>query len=677
VGAPCQGGLGAARLAASVMPGSIRLNRGDALAVLTLLGTATLIALPILRGGYLTYVDNAVHLAEIHDLSRADSNGWSEIGFAGFPLGTLHSPLWYPLLAWLVRHGAPIHPIYAFVLVAGFVAPPLAIYWVARRRMSPARAGALAYLVLVQPSMIWGIGSPLGGMWTNALAAAMLIVLADLYARRTLTAKEHLLASFVLGLAVLTHLFVLPLVAILAAITITLHWREGSMTRQELLRRAGGWLVAAAASAKYWLTFVWVANQNAAPVQAFRPLGIAARLLLPADPMYLLDDRLREAIRWDLHLTDALPPAIVVLLGVYGFFGRKVRQDALGRTGFWLASVVLGCLVIHRYAPLHFLGPVSWRLIDWVRFGLALSAMAPLKEASFSWMERRPTRNAVSAAVLGVSLGVWWGAPLRRDAAPDMKRELASIDSLWAWLRENARPEWGRIYLQDTFGLEWKEAGLSQSHVLALTAHHVGMPQLGTYYGIVPYGLRWTLSEWSSLFGAWEPKEEWLKEAMEKTNAGVLVTSSLEMGEHVGKMSAFAQLYAASEFVVWRWRNAENRPVAELTPANHLSDVRFRTGDIRFDLVADYPRTRVLAKTGWHPWWRLQGIPGAWLRESPEGFLVIDDIPDGHFSVHLFYEPSPLPGRVSACGWAFLVAWLLVLRRDTERARRGASASVS
>jgi hypothetical protein len=657
------------------MSGSIRLGRGDALAILALIGSAVVIGWPILAGGYLTYIDNAVHLAEIRDLASAGSNGWSEIGFAGFPLATLHSPLWYPLLAWLVRHGAPLHPIYASCLVLGFLAPPLALYSVARRRMSAARAGALAYLVLIQSPMTWGIGSPLAGMWTNAFAAAILVLLADLYAREQLTAREHLAASFLLGLAVLTHLFVLPLVLLIAIITTTLHVRAGTMTREELVRRGGGYLVAAAASAKYWLTFLWVGNQSAAPLQAFRPIHIAARLLLPADPMYLGDDRLGEAIRLDLYLTDVVPLVLLVALGVYGFFQRKTSQDTLGRTGFWLASLVFGCLLIHRYFPLRFLGPVSWRLLDWVRFGLAFSAMAPLRTASVSWLEKNPSRNAVLAAACGVSLSVWWGTPLRRDAAPDMTRELARIDSLWAWLRDNARPEWGRIYLQDTFGWRWLEGGLAQSHLLALTAYHVGMPQLGTYYGIVPYGLRWTLSEFNSLFSTWEPKEDWLKEAMDKTNAGVLVTSSEDVGELVGKMSAFTQLYRASEFAVWRLDGAEDHPIAELTPANHVSRVDFRKGDIRFDLVADYPRSRILAKTAWHAWWHLEGIPGAWLRESPEGFLVIDDIPEGKFSVHLFYEPSPLPGRVSACGWAFLAAWALFLERERARRRAGTEAS--
>ena len=73
------------------MPGAFRLakvGREDAVALLLLAGTAAIVSAPIWRGGYLTYIDNSVHIAEILELSRNQARGWSEIAFAGFPLGT-------------------------------------------------------------------------------------------------------------------------------------------------------------------------------------------------------------------------------------------------------------------------------------------------------------------------------------------------------------------------------------------------------------------------------------------------------------------------------------------------------------------------------------------------------------------------------------------------------------
>src|ERR1700753_557296 len=118
------------------MPRTPRFGLGDALGLLSLALTATVIAWPILGFGYLTYIDNSVHLAEIYELARPGQNGWSELGFAGLPVDTLDSPLFHPLLAPPARAGMPLEPMYVAMLWTGYIAPSLGLYFVARRRAS-------------------------------------------------------------------------------------------------------------------------------------------------------------------------------------------------------------------------------------------------------------------------------------------------------------------------------------------------------------------------------------------------------------------------------------------------------------------------------------------------------------------------------------------------------------
>jgi hypothetical protein len=651
----------------------LRLAKEDAFAVFALLGTSVVIALPILRGGYFTYVDNSVHLAEIYELARSHGD-WTEIGFAGFALGTLHSPLWYPLLAAVVRLGVPLEPVYAALLLLSFAAPSLALYFCTRARCGSFRAALVAYLLLVQPQVTWGIGSPLGGMWTHALAAAGFTILAELWTRDTLTLVQQFVAAAVLALVLVTHSFAWPAVALLALIVVVQGRRARTLSDDELGKRAVGAAIAAAAAAKYWLTFLMSADPEAAPIQRLRPSELLARLLLPADPMYLTDGRLRESIRWDLHLTDAIPAFSLVGLGVYGFFRRRAPKDTFARTGFWLATSMLACLVVHRYVKLPFLGPVAWRLLSWVDTGFAWSAVAGVSALP---LERVPSlARRFGAPVLALSsaaLGFWWGLPLRHEADSNFDVERAHLERLWAWLRKNARPEWGRVYLHDTFGYGWDGPGLAHSHVLALTSHYANTLQIGTYYGVVPYRLRWTLSEFDTFFGSWSPSRDWVLEAMGKVNASVLVVSNDEMKQWLLRTGVCDVLYEVARYAVLRVRGLENRFVAELTPSNHAGPVRFELGSIEFPLDAGYPRTRVLVKTGYHPWWRLDGIPGAMLRESPEGFLVIDRIPAGHFEVRLRYEPSAIPGAVSAAGISALLGWAALLFAPRLRRRREAA----
>ena len=82
----------------------------DRLALLALCGASLIIGSPVLVGGYLGYLDNPAHLAEVYSLARESINGWSEIAFCGFPLGRLHSPLWYGALVALAKLGVPVEP---------------------------------------------------------------------------------------------------------------------------------------------------------------------------------------------------------------------------------------------------------------------------------------------------------------------------------------------------------------------------------------------------------------------------------------------------------------------------------------------------------------------------------------------------------------------------------------
>src|SRR6516162_6998746 len=90
----------------------------DLLSLGTIVAMTLIISFPALQGQFLDYMDNAVHLAELRDLGRPDSNGWSELGFCGFPLHTLQSPLLYGLLARFSHNGAWLNALYTTATVA-------------------------------------------------------------------------------------------------------------------------------------------------------------------------------------------------------------------------------------------------------------------------------------------------------------------------------------------------------------------------------------------------------------------------------------------------------------------------------------------------------------------------------------------------------------------------------
>jgi hypothetical protein len=151
-------------------------------------------------------------------------------------------------------------------------------------------------------------------------------------------------------------------------------------------------------------------------------------------------------------------------------------------------------------------------------------------------------------------------------------------------------------------------------------------------------------------------------------------------------MDTFKRIHETGRFEIWRRqdgneaegrRDAESRPIAELSPSNVVSNVRWARDELTFTLEAGYARARILVKTSFHPWWRIEGPPRAWLRESPEGFLVVDDIPKGRHEIRLRYQPGNLPGRVSALGWVLLAGWAGLVAWQERRGAAGKPAGAS
>ncbi len=449
----------------------------DRIAVAALLLAALVLAWPILSGGYFTYADNSSHLAEIHSLAEEQFQGWSDIAFCGFPVGTLHSPFWYGTLGMLARFGLPAGFLYALMLFVGFIAPPLALYYVARRSLSPVLAGLLAYVLLIQHPSLVGLGSPLGGMWTYYLAAALWLVLIRRLIEPVRSRRDFVWIGLLVGLIASTHLFVVVPLAITGVIHLAY-----SLFKRTGLKQLGFQAVAAVAgllaAASYWLPMALSSESVTFTPQNLAPAMVFARWLFPTEIIDLVKGEAPSLTA--RTMIDAIPMWLLAAAGFAGAALRRRRKIEFTLYGLLTALVVL--VLVAFVAPTsnaRIFGPVSWRLIYFVRLGLALGAIPLLAAlADNGLVPRRVWARWVSAAVC-VGLCVWWGAPLRAASPKKNSREMTDVRALWTWLDKNKSGDWGRVYLQDTFMTPPENAELARSHVLSLTAHEAGVRQLG------------------------------------------------------------------------------------------------------------------------------------------------------------------------------------------------------
>ena len=233
----------------------MQLNRLDFAALSILFVSAVTVGWPIWTGGYLTYMDNPVHIAEIQALASGEQ--WSDIGFCGFPLGYLHSPIWYDGLSFLVLLGVPAGPLFAAFLLLASLCPSVAIYVVGRRHLPPLVALVPAWLLLVQRTAIMGYSSVFAGMAPFYIACGLLILFIHLLASVDRSWRHVRYITFCLSLLALTHMYALQVAVMVAAIH----------SFRLMLVRPTGWLVtlkrdsvayalAALCSSLYWYPLV-------------------------------------------------------------------------------------------------------------------------------------------------------------------------------------------------------------------------------------------------------------------------------------------------------------------------------------------------------------------------------------------------------------------------------------
>jgi len=643
-------------------------TRAELAVVAALLATAFVIGSPILGGGWLTYLDNPAHIAEIRSLASDGASGWSRIGFAGLSLDTLHSPLFWRGLAAIDRLGVDIGPIYAALTCLGVAAPAIAVFVVARRRLAVPWSAGLAYVVLIQRTAIVGTAAATGGMWTFYLASAALILLADRLARPTTGRRDVAAIAALLGFIGLTHMFVLVAAVILVGVHaawtgLARRVRPGAPPVAAILRRdALGCALAAAASAVYWLPTMTGAGDFQLP-QDLPPSTLGALLVAPTDVIELLAHLPASALPGYL---ESVPMVGLLVAGLAGAVVVRRRDvDPVAAYGAGLAVTVIVLLVSASVRHLDALGPVSWRFLYFVRIGAALAAIPILARLAgrFAPSTARPRRVRAaiggSAAIAAIASGWLWGAPLRHDVPDVDGAEMTEVRALWAWLRATPDPDGGRVYLQDTFGAEPHDRALIGSHVLALTLDQTGVEPLGPFYGVIPAAtVLYVRSEFGLMFGG---PTVYNNNGTQVLNAPIgswdvsRVVTSTPAAAAAFRTAGWDVVHEVGRFVVFRYPHEppHRAPVGVL-------DGRYLAIELDGDATIAH---------AYHRYWRVARGPAALrLERSPSGRMAIAGLRPGRQTIILEYRPPPV-WPVSVTAWLVLAVVAYGGRRFRLRSR--------
>jgi hypothetical protein len=650
----------------------------DALAVVTLLTTGAVIAWPIVSGGYLTYLDNPAHIAEVYASASEARNGWSEIAFCGFPINTLHSPLWYGFLSLLVRIGVGVSLPYVLCLWLGFTSPALAVYWVARRVLTPLPAAVLAYLLLVQRPAIVGIGSAMGGMWTFFVATAALILLIDRLLRPCVTRRDAGAVAALVGFILVTHLYTVVPLGLLALLHL---WTVVGGKRGDprgLLKQAAAAVLGVLAAALYWVPMVLAGKSMVIHAQNLDAAMVVARLAMPTHVLDLVNQRVPPFTI--TAAVESLPMVALIAAGFVGTLCLRRRANDVPLYGALMAITLLTLLLfVTGEFDVTLFGPGSWRMLYFVRVGLALAAIpfAVRIAETAPWRQRATKWVALTTAAAAIASGVWFGKPLEAVAVPANSAEMAEVEALWDWLAENRTEDWGRVYLQDTFELPRPDVKLSQSHVLALTSHRTGVRQLGAFYGVAPYRtVSWTPSEFGTLFRKFIYDDEHISRIQKQlwaTNSTHVVTCDPRTRRQLAQSANFRLLHSVGRFAVYSATQFASQWVSPSKPGVEVTADEFQTGRIRFDIRLSRPGAEVLVKSSYHPAWRVSKSRESrtLVRLENSGLMTLEGLDTGASTIEIEYRPARWPPWLSAFSWASILAFYVTGKKHRVKTTNG------
>ena len=624
------------------------------------LAVSILLTLPLWRGGWLLFGDHAPHIAEAVELSRSRS-GWSDTAYAGFPLGVLHSPLWYGLLALVVRLGVPAWVAYtAFVTFAeaalGFVALE-----VGSRRAPRALALAVSVAVQTQSLLVAGPSGVLTGMWTFGLAIAMYLALVDrLHAPFDARVGAHI-AALVGGIG-LTHTFAIYAVVAVVLIRCTSLFVLGREERRSIVGIGAASALGGVASAAYWLAATLSIDTH--DIQPVISLG------WPNFQIFfrpLLED-VFDITTVVFYRTPELPDLVLLVVSGLSFL-RLARLDRREREIFatTIGTMILVLFVVSHIATMRdraIFGPIPWRILVVTRSLLLFTALAALPR----W--RLESRRALALTALSGALCVSWASERSRllafEAGSAADSAYAEVHQLFAEVARLAPTVQGRVYAQNTHGIAAPPLG--GGHPLALLPERAGVHAVGSYYSLVPFATdAWLTSFAGPVVGenASDSNRALIDERLDDLGAELVVlvdrTAIDVMG---GWRPEYTVVARAGRFAVLR----RPRPGMARSDDAGAAVTAFRLGDGRVELDAISPREHdvMLAVSYGQRWGIEQAPPGAYLARRRNGLMRVH-LPAGTHHVALAYGEPRWPLAVSLAGWLSIAAWWAWSRSPRRR----------
>ncbi len=648
---------------------------------------AFVMAYPIFGSGFMTNLDNPIHLATSHafieNLKETKwISGWSMDAFVGYPLQLFPR---YQLGVWIVALlnlilFIPAEIGYKVVLFSSYVFPALMIFFIGKKifkHTSSALIPSILFLLIRRDVVV----TAFSGQWNSLLGLGFLLAFVYLTHRFFYNPnfKSMVKLALLFALIMLSYLFA----AIAAMVFFSVYFLVFSVKKRfsiKFLFYGGGlFLIGFSLCAFYLLPILdmpgWASAYSGSAL-AYSFFALFYKVLgtfLFAVPKNVVTQQLFDAfsgnfidflkLAW-LYIVASLPQFLIFILGLMGMsylFRNRKKDDSttifLTSTFlFMIISLVLGSgfwFLIPSLKNLPILGNLlAYRFLLYTNIGLLIFvcyALSNMKNGVYPKL-RFFHALAVRRNVIFVIVALFFVANINAYLPP--KEETLTIGesslnedfySLAYWIKNNVDSKNTRIVYQDIYG-NTEDPSIGSSHLPAMLFYYTNVYSVGAWYDSSSYPTdSLALTSSGNLFGKKldEIGDDFIQNEMRLVNAKYIVSNNNKLKDKLLKSNLFKEEFGNRHFTVFSLKNYNPEWISYEGNLSY-EIANFESRVVIFNYTGDSEK-EVLIKVSYHPYWHGY-IDNKEINISRnKDSLMTLKLPEGSHSVTLSYKPFRLP----------------------------------
>lgn len=663
---------------------------------------------PIFQEGFLTSIDNPIHVIESYTLIENIKehrwiNGWVMDAFLGYPLQQFPR---YQIGIWLVAIlnmllSIPLEVAYKIILTLSYIFPAAALFFAAKKIFKnniTALIPAILFLVIRRDVIV----TALTGQWNSLLALGFLIIF--IYQTHKFfqepDMRNSVKLSILFTLTVLSHLFTGIGAGLFFGIYFIVHWTKRKFPTKGFAYGILTFLIGILLCAFYLYpaldTYTWLAKNTGWP-PAYGLKILPYKVLAPfifAVPKDVTTQMLFEAFQnnttlffklsWTYFIAS-IPQLLIFILGIIGiiqFSERWKKNDhntilLMTILAFMIISLVIGSgfwFSVESLKGLPFLNTlVSYRFLTFTNIGLLIFggyALLNMNKESyprklyFMWaiFDKRKIIGVVTLLFFIANINAY--TPSQTDT---MTIKQSSVDNdfymLTGWIKENVDKENTRIVYEDFYG-NFKDPKVASSHLNSMMFYYTGVYSVGGWYPSSSYPtdqLSFTSS--GNAFGKRieETDDRFIAEKMKLVNAKYIVTLEDKLDSKISKSKLFKKEYNTTNYNLYSLK--EYKPEwFSYNGTFEYNITKFKNQEFAFDYKTDADK-EVMLKISYHPYWHayLDGKEVKINRSKED--LMIFDLEKGEHEIILTYKPVKISYIILSLATLGFCIYILAFRR--------------